>query len=301
MRRVGVALAVLLLVGAAPAQGTATGLWRAALVTDGAHVLDGREGHLLVLGGRVTVPADAGLDGALVLVDGAVALEGTVAGDVFHLGGTLALGDAAHVGGRLVAAGGTLQRAPGARVDGGLVRDLAAAGALVRPPPTLGERLVRGALQVAALALLAWSLARWASRPVARTADALAQHPVVALAMGALAGLVGLVLLAAMASTVVLIPVALVGAVAFGFAVAYGWVAWGAWLARRVRARDAVSPAATALGTAAFVVAQALVALVPVVGGALALLASVAALGAVLLTGFGVRRFVPDGARPRGG
>ncbi len=34
---------------------------------------------------------------------------------------------------------------------------------------------------------------------------------------------------------------------------------------------------------------------VPWLGGAVAMLASVAALGAVVLTGFGVRRFVPDG------
>jgi hypothetical protein len=52
---------------------------------------------------------------------------------------------------------------------------------------------------------------------------------------------------------------------------------------------------AIAIGTAGYAVAQALVGAVPWLGGPVALLASVAALGAVVLTGFGVRRFVPDG------
>ena len=282
---------------ACSAAGFAQGLLRGTLVFEGDHRLAVREGFVLVLDGRATLPADARVAGAVVVLGGALALEGMVAGDVFHLGGDLALGVGARVEGRLVAAGGELRIAPGAAVAGGVLRDLEAASELVRAPPTLADRLVRGVVQLALLVLSALVLARWAPRPLDRTVEALARHPVVAVAMGALSALVGLVLLVAMVATVVLIPVALVGGAGFAVAIAVGWLAWGALIGRALARRGWVpdGPVAVAAGTAAYAVAQALVGAVPWIGGAAALLASVAALGAVVLTGFGVRRFVPDG------
>ncbi|MDF1523579.1 MAG: hypothetical protein P1P87_12300, partial [Trueperaceae bacterium] len=146
------------------------------------------------------------------------------------------------------------------------------------------------------LVLFALGFARWAPRTLDRTAEALARHPVVAASMGALSALVGSVLLVAMVATVVLIPVALVGGVGFAVAIAFGWLAWGTLIGRALARRGWVpeGAVAVALGTTAYAAAQALVGAVPWLGGAVALLASVAALGAVVLTGFGVRRFVPD-------
>ncbi|MFN2322478.1 MAG: hypothetical protein ABR510_05915 [Trueperaceae bacterium] len=277
--------------------GFAQGLLRAAVALDGDHRLEATEGHLLVAGGGVALPADARVAGVVVVLGGALALDGTVVGDVFHLGGDLELTSGARVEGRLVAAGGELRVAPGATVVGGVIRDLEAASELVRPAPSLGQRLARLAVQIALLAFFALAMARWAPRTLDRTSEALAHHPVVAVAMGALSGLVGLVLLVAMVTTVVLIPVALVGGVGFAVAIGFGWLAWGTLIGRALQRRGWVPGRAPALaiGTAAYAVAQGAVGAVPWIGGTLALLASVAALGAVVLTGFGVRRFVPDG------
>lgn len=289
--------------GAAAAQGSlrgaaaAQGLLRGAVALEGDHRLGPAEGHVLVVGGRVALPAEARASGVVVVLGGALAVEGAIAGDVFHLDGVLELVDGARIEGRLVAAGGELRVASGATVVGGVVRDLEAASELVRPAPSPGERLTRAAVQIALLVLVALAVARWAPRTLDRTSEALARHPVVAVSMGALSALVGLVLLVAMVATIVLIPVALVGGVGFAVATSFGWLAWGTLIGRAF-ARRGWAPdgaVAVAVGTAAFALAQGLVGAVPWVGGAVALLASVAALGAVVLTGFGVRRFVPDG------
>ncbi len=277
--------------------GFAQGLLRAAVALEGDHRLEATEGHVLVVGGRVALPAEARVSGVVVVLGGAFTVDGTVGGDVFHLGGDLELTDGARVIGRLVAAGGELRVAPGATVVGGVIRDLEAASELVRPAPSWGQRFTRLAVQVALLALVALAMARWAPRALDRTSEALAHHPVVAVSMGALSALVGLVLLVAMVTTVVLIPVALVGGVGFALAIGFGWLAWGTLIGRALERRGWVrgGGAAVAIGTAAYAVAQGFVGAVPWIGGALALAASVAALGAVVLTGFGVRRFVPDG------
>lgn len=297
MRRLRVAALAGVLVLSWGGTGGAQGLLRAALALEGDHRLEAMEGHVLIVGGRVALPAEARVAGVVVVLGGTLALGGTVAGDVFHLGGDLALADGARVDGRLVAAGGELQVAQGATVVGGVLRDLEAASELVRPAPSLGQRVARLAVQIALLALAALAMASWAPRALDRTSEALAHHPLVAVSMGALSALVGLVLLVAMVATVVLIPVALVGGVGFAVAIGFGWLAWGTLIGRALvrRGRLPDGAVAIAVGTAVFVVAETVAATVPWFGGAVALLASVAALGAVVLTGFGVRRFVPDG------
>ncbi|MDF1521429.1 MAG: hypothetical protein P1P87_01245, partial [Trueperaceae bacterium] len=125
----------------------AQGLLRGAVALEGDQRLGFDEGHVLVVGGRAALPAGARVSGVVVVLGGTLALDGTVAGDVFHLGGELTLGDAARVEGRLVAAGGELRIAPGATVVRGVLRDLEAASELVRPPPTLGQRLARWTVQ----------------------------------------------------------------------------------------------------------------------------------------------------------
>lgn len=296
-------LLVLLLGWAAGGAAHAQGLLRLALVFEGEHRLAVEEGHVFVAGGSTTLPADGRVAGSVVVIDGVLALDGTVAGDVVQLGGALAIGPEARLEGRFVTAGGERSVAAGADLVGGTVRDLALVADLARAPPTAGGRLARLAFQVALLALVAFLWARWAPGPLERAAEALAHHPVVAVAMGALSALVGSVLLVAMAFTVVLIPVALFGGVASALAIGFGWLAWGVLIGRGLARRGWLpraipQAAAAAMGTAAFVVFQAGVAAVPWLGGTVALLATVAAFGAALLTGFGVRRFVPDGSSP---
>jgi hypothetical protein len=297
MRSRVVALAAVVAFSWAGAVG-AQGLLRGVVVLEGDHQLGVAEGHVLVVGGRVALPPGSHVAGVVVVLGGVLEIEGSVAGDVFHLDGDLELTDGAWVEGRLVAAGGALRLATGATVVGGVLHDLEVASELVRPPPAPGQRLTRLIVQAALLAILALAVDRWAPRTLVRTSEALTRHPLVALSMGALSAFVGLVLLVAMVSTIVLIPVALVGGVGFAIAIGFGWLAWGTVIGRALERRALVphGAAAVAIGTAVFAVAQGAVAELPWFGGAVALTASVVGLGAVVLTGFGMRRFVPEGA-----
>lgn len=285
--------AALLLSGVAWAQG----LHRGALVVAGDQRLGPSEGHVLVAGGTSVLDAGSRIDGVVVMLDGALTIDGDVTGDVFLMGGRLVLGDQARVGGRAVVAGGRLSASHTATVVGGVTRDLELAAEAIRPTPTPAQRAVRLLVQTLLLALAAFVAALLVPRATARTAEAIAGHPVVAVAMGALAGLIGVVLLVAMAFTVVLIPAALIGFVLFGVAIVFGWLAFGR-LVGRALSRAGVGPrgarAEAVVGAASFAVALHGVALIPWVGAPLSLAASVMALGAVVLTGFGSRRFVPD-------
>lgn len=283
----------LLLSGVAWAQG----LHRGALLLSGDHRLGPTEGHVLMVGGTGAANVDAWIDGVVVMLDGALTLDGTVAGDVFLMGGTLVLGGQARVGGRVVVAGGELRASPSATVAGGVTRDLQLAAEAIRPTPTPAQRAGRFLVQTLLLALAAFVAAALVPRATERTADAIAHHPVVTVAMGALAGLIGVVLLVAMAFTVVLIPAALIGFVLFGVAIVFGWLGFGRLVGQalhRLGVGLRGDRAEAIVGAVAFVVALHVVAAVPWVGAPLSLLASVMALGAVVLTGFGSRRFVPD-------
>ena len=294
MTRLAAVVAVALaLSGVACAQG----LHRGALLLSGDHRLGPTEGNVLVVGGTGVAGADARIDGVVVLLDGALTIDGEVTGDVYLMGGTLALGDPARVGGRIVVAGGELRASDAATVAGGVTRDLEAAAEAIRPTPTPAQRAARFLVQTLLLALAAFLAVLLVPHATTRTAEAIRRHPVVTVAMGALTGLIGVVLLVAMAFTVVLIPAALIGFVLFGVAVVFGWLAFGRLVGRALR-RLGVAPAGAraeaVVGAVAFVVALNGVAAVPWIGAPLSLLASVMALGAVVLTGFGSRRFVPD-------
>ena len=133
-------------------------------------------------------------------------------------------------------------------------------------------------------------------RPVARLAEVLARHLVVAGALGVLAGIVGLSLLVLMAFTIILIPVSLLGLLLGGSTIVLGWLAWGEIcgriLLRWLRLR--LQPATTAFaGTLLFMLALEGIGALPMIGGTVALILTAAGLGAAVLTRWGLRPYVP--------
>lgn len=292
------ALVLVLLVGCGD-----QGIVRGALVLDGDHDLGAGTGHVLILDGIARVPADAAVGGTVVLLGGELLVEGRIDGDLMLLDGTAELASTAFVEGAMVTAGANLVLSAGSVVRGGVRTDLDLLGELARPAPTLGERLVTWAIQALVLGAFAWLAAMVMAGPLARIARAATRHAAVSGAMGALAGLVATVLLVVMAFTVVLIPVTLVLALALLLALALGWVAWAKALADAVaQALGAGSARRWHVAVATPVVAGALggVAAIPLVGSIVALVVTLAGFGAVLVTGFGAREFVPDGASSAG-
>lgn len=284
------------------------GVLELALVVGGAlevHEAAPRDGLLVVLDGELLVARGALLRGTVVVLGGQARIEGGIEGDVIGLAGSVRLGADAHVRGDLAVAS-ALERHPQARVDGTIMEGAAVPetfSSLLREGPSSWRNVLVRASWLALLGLLA---ARFAPRAVDRLAEAVRYHGLTAGALGTLAFVVGLVLVVVMAFTVVLIPVSLVGLVAGMVALLVGWsavgIALGTSLARRWRGAAGSRSGwreRLALALGVFVVVLVLGALerVPWVGGLLALGVTAVGLGAVLLTGFGTRRFVPDAPR----
>lgn len=277
-----------------------TGLQRLLLVTEGQHTIDeNMPGDLIVLGGSVTVPQGAALQGTLFLLRGGATLAGQVNGDIFQLGGRLVLQAGARIQGDLQAAGGELLRSPQSEIAGNVDNGAGVlfSEELTRPPAPPLDRLRKALLDSLLLGLAAATLARFFPAPLLRVAESAAHHPAVSAAMGFLVAVVGISLLVTMAYTILLIPVALLGLLVLGAAVAMGWIAWGMllgqWLFRLFKVGRGTAWAAFA-GTILFGLTQAGLSLIPTLGSIFNLLIALVGFGAVFLTRFGLQRFRPQ-------
>jgi hypothetical protein len=167
------------------------------------------------------------------------------------------------------------------------------------------QRLLRLLPESLVVAVLGYVAARFLNRPLERVRRATVGHPIISAAMGVLLVLVIPALLVLMAFTVLLIPLTVVAILLAGAIVVYAWIALGMalglWLRERLQAGWS-APLTAFLGTALFMVATNLLALIPVAGSWVGLLATAVGTGAVFLTRFGLRDFVPtyDFAPPAG-
>jgi hypothetical protein len=276
---------VLLLVGAS---GADPGAMHVAF--DGDRTVDALAGAnatdpVVVAGGTVTLPADQTHAGPIYVVDGNATIAGTVDGDVTVLDGTLTAAGTATVTGELQSVGGTTDVAPAATVPRRTSVDV------VARERSLPERVGVLAIQALGLALLAGALARRNPDALANVGDAITEHALVSGVVGALAGVTLLVGFVAMAFTVVLAPVSILGVVAQLLVLLYALAATGARVGAALPVdRDDV---AAALGAIALVLALELLSFVPVVGGLAQLVVVSVGFGAVLVTYFGWQRFEP--------
>ncbi|MBN1668343.1 MAG: polymer-forming cytoskeletal protein [Anaerolineales bacterium] len=253
---------------------------------------------VLLLDGSVTVSEGAVLHGDLYQVLGETRIDGTVDGNVVHLSGYLALGPRARITGDLQTGGGRISGQLEEVVAGEINRS---AVEVPFSPEWLAVSLGRQAswmlAQTVLITLLALLLATIRPRQLGHIRAAVKQHWLVALAMGALVGLVGLSLLVQMVFTILLIPVSLLGLILLGLAIGVGWAAFGLqlgeWLAGRLRLHWAL-PLRAAAGTVVFMLGVNLLSFLPAFGGLLSFSTALIGLGAVFLTRFGARRFVPE-------
>ena len=279
-----------------------TGAYSGTLVLEGRHNYDsGRtlEGAFIMLDGRVRLERGARVTGPVFLLGGELEVAGRVDGDVSAIGGVLIVGPTADLGGNLRVGGGELDLSPRAEVAGQTLTG-AASGARPEdlfPRRSLREGIVRAVISALLLAKYASLAARFFPRSLDRVARAARSEPLAAAAMGLLAGVVGLTLWVVLAFTLILIPVALIGLLIGFLAIGYGWTALGTVLGRTLAGRARSVPQRAFWGTLVFGLVLNLLALLPYVGGLIALTAAAYSLGAVMLTRFGLREFVPAGSR----
>lgn len=277
------------------------GLYTGNLVLEGEHhIAEGQRlvGVVIMMDGNIVLEQGAQIDGPVYMLDGRLEADGEINGDLALIGGELVLGPNAHIGGNLNLGGGKVERSPEATIAGQVVTGI---GLQVPDRPTLFRETLREQLpsfliQAILLAFLAYLAVRWLPRPVNRVAKAIVDHPLVSGAMGLLVGIVALVLLILMAFTIILIPVSLLSGALFILAVVFGWIAFGMALGRYLSKQlkwDLQPDWKAALGTLLFVFVMNLLSLIPFIEGIIPIVLAVTGLGAVFLTRFGLREFVP--------
>lgn len=263
--------------------------------------------NLIVLGGNATVEAGAVVRCALVLVGGNADVAGAVDGDVVVFGGNVALQSTAVVGGELVTLGGTVSRAEGAVVTGGESQGLDFGDSQPWPPVVVNSPLsglvaiwqgvIQTFLTALVMGLLALLVVVFWPEQTGRAAAAITTAPGASGGLGLLTLVAVPVLLVLVVITVCLIPVAFVAAVIFAAAILFSWIALGQIVGARLAGAlklHSLSPAVAAgLGTSVLWLVTSAVGQVPCVGWVAWVILSAVGLGAVTLTRFGTRPYVP--------
>lgn len=272
-----------------------SGVYSGTVIFDGDHVFDSTvrlRGDVFMRSGSAEFASGSMVDGTVYVLGGAVAVNGSVGGDITLLDGQVTLGPTATVTGDIRHGGGQLERASGATIGGTVIRG---GGVTLPLAENSGSRSAADILRTASAALIlaaiGFLIVRWRLEPVETVANATLTHWPVATSWGVLALLVLPPLLVVMAFTVVLIPlVLLLGGLLF-LIIGYGTIALG-WRLGRWLWRLSGRPPAPATATFAGTLVLASLYNVPWVGGGLLLIVAIPTLGAIWLTRAGGRPYV---------
>jgi hypothetical protein len=267
------------------------------------------DGDLVVLAGNVEVEAGAHVTGNVVVMGGNVNLAGEVGGDVVVFGGNVDLRATALVNGRLETVGGAISREDGALVVGGEgqgfgpgridIPNIPDRFGFLRPVVRVGWWSFNAVLTTLLASLLALAVTALWPEQTARVSAAITSAPGASGGLGLLT-IVAVPILLALVTVITLLcatPLTFVGLVIFMAALLFGWLAFGLVLGARLAAAlkwQNASPAlAAGLGTAMVTFAAQLLDLVPCVGWVAPFLLAAVGLGAVTLTRFGTRPYLP--------
>lgn len=277
---------------------------------------DTLDGDLVIFGGNAELQEDSTVQGSVLLLGGNADVNGTVQGELALVGGNADLGSSAVIQGNVVSLGGNLQRAQGSEIGG----DVISADEFSIPfsfPQLRTTRIVGPfdgpnvrfapvwnvlwfffrSLLLAALAIL---VVMFWPNPTARTASAVVSQPILAGGLGLLTFIVAPILLVVLAITIILSPVSLLAFILLVVACVFGWIAVGLEVGDRLAEAFGweIHPAASAgLGTLAMSLVVGGIGLVPCVGWLAGFVVVAIGLGAVLLTRFGSREYLPATAQ----
>lgn len=248
------------------------------------------------------------VNGDVVVIAGSLQVDGEIGGDLVLVGGSASLGSTARVAGSVNNAGGHLDKAEGAVIEGSENTNITPP--VIPPVPAVPgvpdwdnpsqdwwnpANLFMGAMWWLARsilwALLALLVVLAAPVRIRRTADAIIARPVEAGGLGLLTVLIVPLLLALVAITICGIPFTLAGALVLVIAWGLGVVAMGYETGRRLTGlgKQDVAPAVSAgLGTFLLtLVMNGVGAVIPCIGWLVPALVGSVGLGAVMLTRFG--------------
>ncbi len=208
------------------------------------------EGSLIVLAGTARVEAGATVEGDVVLVGGTVTLEGTVTGIVVGIGGAIRLNDTALIEGDLTVIAASLNRADGARINGQVITGLNGPATLNFPEEfRVPDKSTAPSLNVnfSPLVDFVWTIFRmfiWALLAVLavmifpiqadRVAKAAIREPMITSGAGLITAILAPFVLIALSLTIILIPVTFLASLALAVIWAFGQLALGLEVGRRI-------------------------------------------------------------------
>jgi len=269
--------------------------------------------NLYILGGSVNLMTGSTVDGNVYLLGGSLTAAGTIYGEVTVLGGTLNLASTFILNGNLTTAGASVNRDPGAQINGQIhtgenIQYFVLPGGVRFP--NLGNNLdpvfkvVGFFLRLLLWALVAMVVAMFLPAYLTRTSQAAFGQPLISGGLGLLTVIIVPIILVLLAITICLIPIAILGALVLAIAWAFGLIALGLEVGKRINTmfKQDWHPAISAgLGTLALMtVVNSLEAAVPCIGWIPKALVSLLGLGAVLLTQFGMKTYTTTPSLPGG-
>ena len=305
-------LLVLLLALVLPGTAYARGLFEDKVVFGGTFTLKSGEtidGSLMVFGGLATLESGSTVTKDVVVMGGTVTVSGTVEGDIVAIGGQVSLADTAIVEGDVAAIGATVDKAVGAQVEGQIVNQIAQPLTFsilkdIRLPAyrMMGFQGIFGVawffLKILLWMILAAVVVLFLPERIERTAHTVANQTVPSGGLGLLTAIILPPVLILLSITICLLPVALVALVIVVILWAFGLIAIGYELGKRLArlARQEWAPAVYA-GFGTFVlmlVLNTVGTLIPCVGWVLPGLVGCVGFGAVVLTRLGSQTYPPD-------
>jgi cytoskeletal protein CcmA (bactofilin family) len=313
-------LLVLTLLVSTAAPALAAGPLDGQVVFGGTFTLEADEvldGDLVVFGGDVTLEMGSRVDGDVAVLSGSADVAGTVEGDVAVFGGNVDLASTAVVDGELVNIGGSIDREEGAIVRGNQVEGLAFDSEFRFPTFarvwTNGYRYnwdnwllrffiraLKALATVVLITVIAALVAIFLPQPLERVSQAVLVAPAHSWAVGFVTAILAALIGVTLAATICLLPFGGLVFLAALIAGVFGWTALGLIVGLRVleqlNARN-VTPAMGAM--VGGVILSSIAAAIWIVsdcclGWPFVVLVGSFGLGAVVLTRFGRREYVPS-------
>lgn len=285
---------------------------------------DTLNGGLVVIGGQATLEKGSSVYGDILITGGTLSASGEIFGSVTAIGGSINLEVTAVVHGDVNTVGSVLNKSDEAVITGALSFDVpsdmdfnflpkvpfASFDQPKKEPFGINLQPVWDFLwaifQAIALAAFAALLSLFLQKPIERVAGSFMASPFASWGLGLLTMVVAPGLLILLVVTIILIPLGLIGILALGLCLLFGWVAIGYELGKRMEAlfHQTWAPAVSiGLGTLVLSLTASLFNAIPCVGWTIPILVSMFGLGGVFLSRFGTITYNPSAPHtvPAGG
>ncbi len=283
-------------------------------------------GNLVMIGGTLTTEEGSTVQGDVVVMGSTLTLAGKVVGNVTVLGGTGNIADSAQISGSLVSTGGWLYVSPQAEIQGTKSittpdeRDFDFSSLFDRTPEIPKSRnpfseVLWAAFRTLALAALSALVVLVFPRQSINGAETVRSSAAISWLVGFLTFFILPLVLVIMAITVILIPVIFLLLFALIVGVIFGFIVLGLEIGRKLEEMVKASwapPVAAAIGVAILSIVLHAVNLIPCLGFISVSIVVLMAVGVILLSRFGTRRYplppktftssvIPPGTSPQKG